>query len=221
MARTKLIKFQEIEESKIVVERSKDNYTKMKGNWAKFYGNNNPIILELGCGNGEYTNGLATLNKDKNYVGVDIKGERIGNGSRFALTNQLTNVAFLRSQIQLLEVFFDTNEVSEMWITFPDPQPNNAKQRLTSPRFLEIFSKVLKSSGKIHLKTDSNLLFEYTLDLLQENNFDNFQIQNLTSTNDLYASELLESHQGIQTIFEKKYLARGEKIKYLSFEIVK
>ncbi len=219
MARTKLIKFKEIEESKIVIERTKGSYNKMKGDWASFFGNDNPIVLELGCGSGEYTNGLAMLNKHQNYIGVDIKGERIGNGSRFALANKLTNVAYLRTQIQLLEVFFGTNEVSEIWITFPDPQPNNSKQRLTSVRFLEIYSKILKPTGKIHLKTDSNLLFEYTLELLQKNDFENFQINNLIFTYDLYASELLELHSGIQTMFEKKYLARSKKIMYLSFGI--
>jgi tRNA (guanine-N7-)-methyltransferase len=219
MARTKLIKFKEIELSPIVIERTKPNYTKMKGTWAEFFGNNNPIVLELGCGSGEYTNGLAMLNPDKNYIGVDIKGERIGNGSRFARANGLKNVAFLRTQIQLLEIFFVANEVSEIWITFPDPQPNNSKQRLTSTRFLTIYSKILESSGQINLKTDSDLLFDFTLELLQDNNFDNFQITNIISTKDLYNSSLLKIHNGIQTMFEKKYLAKGEKIKYLGFKV--
>lgn len=220
MARTKLIKFKEIEESKIVIERTKGNYTKMKGNWAKFFGNGNPIVLELGCGSGEYTNGLAMHNSDKNYIGVDIKGERIGNGSRFALENGLTNVAFLRTQIQLLEVFFAPNEVSEIWITFPDPQPNNSKKRLTSQRFLEIYGKLLKPGGQIHLKTDSDLLYNFTLKVLLDNTCNKFNVSNIKSTDDLYNSEFLESHQGIQTMFEKKYLERGEKIKYLKFVIV-
>jgi tRNA (guanine-N7-)-methyltransferase len=221
MARTKLIKFKEIEQSNIVIERSKDIFTKTKGQWSELFDNTNPIILELGCGNGEYTNGLAILNFDNNYIGVDIKGERIGTAARFATENKLGNVRYLRTQIQLLELFFAPGEISEIWITFPDPQPNNPKKRLTSERFLDIYSKIMVNGGIIHLKTDSKLLFDYTLELLQKNNFKNFISQNLIYTKDLYKSEYLVSHQGIKTTFEKKYLAKGEKIKYLRFNLLK
>jgi tRNA (guanine-N7-)-methyltransferase len=221
MARTKLKKFKEIEQSNIVIERTKENFTKIKGKWHELFGNKNPIVLELGCGNGEYTNGLAILHTDKNYIGVDIKGERVGTGARFAAENNLGNVAFLRTQIQLLEIFFEPGEVSEIWITFPDPQPNNAKKRLTSERFLGIYSKILVNGGIINLKTDSELLFDYTLELLQKNKFESFTINRLEYTNDLYNSEYLEMQQGIQTRFEKVYLAKGEKIKYLRFSLQK
>jgi tRNA (guanine-N7-)-methyltransferase len=221
MARTKLIKFKEIEQSKIVIEQSKDIFTKIKGNWSKFFGNKNAIVVELGCGNGEYTNRLAALNPSLNYIGVDIKGERIGTGARFASQNKLGNVAFLRTEIQLLEIFFEPSEVSEIWITFPDPQPNNAKKRLTSERFLGIYSKILVDGGTINLKTDSELLFDYTLELLQKNKFESFTINRLEYTNDLYNSKYLELQQGIQTRFEKVYLAKGEKIKYLQFSLQK
>lgn len=219
MARTKLIKFKEIEKSKIVIERSKDIFTKTKGLWSELFENANPIIVELGCGNGEYTNGLAILNPDNNYIGVDIKGERIGTGARFATENQLSNVRYLRTQIQLLDLFFAPEEISEIWITFPDPQPNNAKKRLTSERFLDIYSKILVDGGIINLKTDSELLFDYTLELLQKNDFKNLQFQSLVHTKDLYNSEYLALHQGIKTTFEKKYLAKGKKIKYLRFAL--
>jgi tRNA (guanine-N7-)-methyltransferase len=221
MARTKLIKFKEIEQSKIVIEQSKDIFTKIKGEWGDFFGNKNPIILELGCGNGEYTNNLAILNPNQNYVGIDIKGERIGTAARFASEKRLSNVAFLRTQIQLLKLFFKQGEVSEIWITFPDPQPNNTKKRLTSERFLKLYSHILIDGGIINLKTDSEILFDYTLELLQKNSCKDFQIQDLIYTRDLYDSEHLELHQGIQTRFEKVYLAKGEKIKYLRFGMTK
>ena len=219
MARSKLIKFKEIELALNVIEPSKPTYNQMKGEWAEYFGNNKPIILELGCGCGEYTIGLATRNPGYNYVGVDIKGERIGNGARLATANQLSNVAFLRAQIQLLEAFFEPGEVSDIWITFPDPQPNSPKQRLTSPRFFQIYSNILKTRGTIYLKTDSKLLFEYTKEVLEKHNHDNFKINNFLFTDNLYQSQFLAEQKGIQTTFEKKYLALGQPIYFMKFEV--
>ena len=182
MARSKLIKFKEIESASNVIEPSKLNYNEMKGKWSTYFGNKNPITLELGCGSGEYTIGLASKDIDCNYIGVDIKGERVGNGARLAASSNLGNVAFLRAQIQLLEAFFDKGEVSNIWITFPDPQPNSVKQRLTAPRFLAIYANILQSGGSIRLKTDSQLLFDYTKELIEKGRFETFKIQNIEAT---------------------------------------
>jgi tRNA (guanine-N7-)-methyltransferase len=221
MARTKLIKFNEIKKSNIVIEHSKDNFTQTKGNWSKLFKNNNPIVLELGCGNGEYTNGLSIMNPHKNYIGVDIKGDRIGTALRFATANNLGNVAYLRTQIQFLEMFFEENEVSEIWITFPDPQPNNSKKRLTSARFLEIYSKIIINNGLVNIKTDDISLFNYSLELLQKTRFDTFTVNEIMCTKDLYNSEYLLLQQGIQTRFELIYLAKNKTIKFLSFKLTK
>jgi tRNA (guanine-N7-)-methyltransferase len=213
MPRKKQIKFQLIRSMPNVIEIHKPIFGSIRGNWSGFFGNNNPIILELGCGYGEYTNGLAAINFDKNYVGIDIKGERIWAGANHALENKLNNVAFLQTEIYNLPKFFETNEVSEIWITFPDPQLEKPRKRITNQTYLNNYKQILNSSGLVHLKTDSEMLFDYTLETMQKLNLKPLEI-----TRDLYNSTLQNLHQGIKTGFEKVYLEEGIKIKYLSFK---
>jgi tRNA (guanine-N7-)-methyltransferase len=212
MPRKKQIKFEQIRSMPNMVEIHKPIFDSVKGNWSEFFGNDNPIVLELGCGYGEYTNGLAALNPDKNYIGVDVKGERIWAGASAAESLSLQNVAFLQTEIYNLPEFFAQNEVGEIWITFPDPQLEKPRKRLTNKIYIEIYKQILKAFGLVHLKTDSDMLFDYTLETIQE-----LGIKNLYFTKDLYNSELKIVHHGIQTGFEKKYLTRGIKIKYLQF----
>jgi tRNA (guanine-N7-)-methyltransferase len=214
MPRKKQIKFELIRSMPNVVEEYKPIYTQIKGKWQEFFGNDIPIILELGCGYGEYSNGLATVNLDKNYIGVDIKGERIWAGANFAVENKLNNVAFLQTEIYNLPKFFETNEVSEIWITFPDPQLEKPQKRLTNQTYFGIYKQILQLKGLVHLKTDSDKMFDFTLETIQELN-----LQALDSTRDLYNSPLQNLHHGIKTGFEKVYLEQGVKIKYLSFRL--
>jgi tRNA (guanine-N7-)-methyltransferase len=191
----------------------------LKGKWhSDYFKNQNPIVLELGCGRGEYTVGLAQNNPDKNYIGVDIKGNRIWTGAKFALDEHLNNVAFVRTRIDFVEHCFDKDEISEIWITFPDPQPQKTRERkrLTNIRFLDRYKKFLKPGGILHLKTDNTGLFEYTLEVIKENGF-----ELLFSTNDLYNNcpagreELIN----IKTYYEKLHFSKGETIKYCSFKL--
>lgn len=187
----------------------------LKGKWnSDFFKNDHPIVLELGCGKGEYTIDLAQQKPDFNFIGVDIKGARLWRGLKTAHEKNMKNVAFLRTRIELINYFFAENEVSEIWITFPDPQPRNSreKKRLTSPIFLERYRLFLKKDGIIHLKTDSDLLYNYTMESLEENSN---PVQ--YSTDDLYATnEELEVKQ-IRTFYEKIWLDQGLKIKYIRF----
>jgi tRNA (guanine-N7-)-methyltransferase len=177
-----------------------------------------PIVLELGCGKGEYSIGLSKKHPEKNFIGVDIKGNRIWTGAKEALDLKLSNAAFIRTRIDFIDHCFGENEVSEIWITFPDPQPQKtrARQRLTHPIFLDRYKKFIRKGGIIHLKTDSTSLYEFTLEVLKENNY---KIH--WHTNDLYKNcppdrkELVE----IKTHYEKLFTAKGEDIKYISFSI--
>ncbi|MBN8691682.1 MAG: tRNA (guanosine(46)-N7)-methyltransferase TrmB [Bacteroidetes bacterium] len=191
----------------------------LKGKWhSEYFKNQNPIVLELGCGKGEYSVGLAKNNPDKNYIGVDIKGNRIWTGAKEALDNNLSNVAFVRTRIDFIEHCFEPGEVSEIWITFPDPQPQKTRERkrLTNMRFIERYRKFLKPGGLVHLKTDSTSLYEYTMEVIKENN-----LKILFHTNNLYENcpadrkELTE----IKTHYEKLFTARGEDIKYICYQI--
>lgn len=187
----------------------------LKGKWNKsFFKNSNPIVLELGCGKGEYTVELAKLFPNKNFIGIDIKGARMWTGATQSQQEGLTNVAFLRTHIELLSHFFDNNEVDEIWITFPDPQMNKVNKRMTSTRFMKMYSQFLKESGIIHLKTDSNFMYSYTEEMVKENN-----LPVLFKTTDLYNSDYRDNILGIQTFYEKQWIARGLSIKYLKFEI--
>lgn len=213
--RKKLIRFQEIGSRDNILESNNIEPLDIKGKWKKeFFKNNNPIVLELGCGRGEYAVGLAKEFPDKNFIGIDVKGDRIWFGSTLAVENRLTNVGFLRAQIQHLEHYFEEGEVSEIWITFPDPRPKirDTKRRLTSPRFMNLYKKILSPRGIIHLKTDNTPLFEYTLEVIKE-----YQVKLLAQTVDLYNSSLDEEHLGIKTRFEKSFFEKGFNIKYLRF----
>jgi tRNA (guanine-N7-)-methyltransferase len=215
MARTKLAKFKEIEGMKNVVEPTRKNYFEMKGAWADFFGNSNPIFLELACGYGEYTTGLAQRFPDTNFIGVDIKGERIWQAAKNSDEKLLTNTVFLRAEIQDLQKFFNKGEASEIWIIHPDPFPkeSDAKKRLTHPKFLSIFAKILKPIGIIHIKTDDTNLYTYSLQEIKK-----LKPALLESTEDLHSSPLQENHFGITTRFEKKAINVGRKIKYIKFQ---
>ena len=186
----------------------------LRGRWSEFFGNDNPIVLELGCGKGEYTVGLARLFPDKNFIGIDIKGARMHSGATDAARNGLKNVAFIRTQIELLESFFAPGEVSELWITFPDPQMKKASKRLTGTRMLDLYRKVLRPGGIVRLKTDSPFLYTYTRAMAQLNG-----LPCEVDTDDLYQSDLVDPILSIRTHYETQWLARGLTIKYLAFAL--
>jgi tRNA (guanine-N7-)-methyltransferase len=216
MSRKKLQRFQENEENRNVIQPGKDIYENIKGKWNSFqFENDSPLVVELACGRGEFTVGLARQHPNYNFIGVDIKGSRIWKGSTIAISEGLHNVAFLRTQIQLIDKFFESNEVSELWITFPDPFPRDGdeKRRLTHPKFLNMYKTILKKDGIIHFKTDNSGLFDYTLEVVSNNE----ACEILISTFDFYQSEWRDAHLGIQTKYEKLFSEKGEKIKYLQF----
>lgn len=189
----------------------------LKGNWAKtFFKNANPVILELGCGKGEYTVELAEKNPDINFIGVDIKGARLHNGAKKALEKELKNVAFLRTNIEIIDHFFGEEEVSEIWLTFPDPQMKKTRKRLTSSIFLKKYKKFLKTGGIVHLKTDSNFQFTYSSALVKLNG-----LEILAETENLYESDILTETLQIKTFYEKQWLSRGITIKYIAFKLSK
>ena len=220
MGRNKLDKFKDNDERDNVIQPGKPIFESIKGNWHKdYFKNENPIIVELGCGRGEYTIGLAKTFPNENFIGVDIKGSRIWTGSGIAIQEQLKNVAFLRTPILNLDHHFKRDEIFEIWITFPDPRPRkrDIKRRLTHPRYLEIYKSLIEEKGSIHLKTDNSQLFEYTMEVLQ----DRQDIDGLVWTKDLYQSELNEDHHGIKTRYEAQFTNEGEIIKYLKFTFIK
>ena len=189
----------------------------MKGKWNElFFENNNPIVLELGCGKGEYTVGLAELFPEKNFIGVDIKGARLWTGAKDSIEKGLKNVAFLRTNIEMIHHFFAENEVSEIWLTFPDPQMKKVTKRLTATNFMKSYQQFLKPEGLVHLKTDSNFMFTYTCAMVQENKF---PINH--KYDDLYASDLVDPILGIKTYYEQQWLERGLTIKYIQFVLEK
>lgn len=185
----------------------------MKGHWnEQFFHNNNPIVLELGCGKGEYAVGLARRYPDKNFIGVDIKGARMWSGASAAVKENISNVAFLRTHIELITHFFAPGEVSEIWITFPDPQMKKTRKRLTSTRMLDLYRHILKENGIIHLKSDSPFLYTYTRAMVEANQF-----PVLLDTADLYNSGVDDEILGIKTFYEQQWLERGKSIKYIKF----
>ncbi|HEX6226586.1 MAG TPA: tRNA (guanosine(46)-N7)-methyltransferase TrmB [Chryseolinea sp.] len=212
----KLERFKIIEERSNVVERSKEIFEEIKGRWrSDYFKNENPITVELACGRGEYTIGLASRFPDRNFIGVDIKGERIWKGSTLAVEQNLTNVAFLRTPILLIENFFSPGEIDEVWTTFPDPRPRkrDVKRRLTSPRYLEIYKRLLKPGSYFRLKTDNTSLYNYTLEAVKLRN----DIDDLIYTDDVYHSEYRPECFDIKTKYEEQFAAKGESIKYLRF----
>jgi len=219
VGKNKLSKFRELENLDRVFQPEfsevfqKDYH--LKGQWGrKVFNNSNPIVLELGCGKGEYTVGLAGKFKDKNFIGVDIKGARIWKGAKTAHENEIRNAAFLRTRIEFINSFFDKDEVDEIWLTFPDPQEKKRrkKKRLTSPVFLKRYQDFLRNEGIVHLKTDNSILFDYTEKLALFN-----QLQISIVTRDLYNSGLAEDILQIKTFYESQYLEQGIPIKYIQF----
>jgi len=191
----------------------------LKGKWQKeFFGNNKPLILELGCGKGEYTIGMARKFPDANFIGIDIKGARMWRGARTAEKESITNVGFLRTRIELIESFFSSDEVDEIWITFPDPQlkKRRNKKRLTGPRFLNYYRSFLKDQGLVHLKTDSLELYEYTLGIIVEN-----KLQIIRRSSDLYSEKDINEILSIRTHYEEMFLDAGKPITYLCFRLGK
>jgi len=190
----------------------------IKGRWnQELFKNKNPIVLELGCGKGEYTVGLANNFPHNNYIGIDIKGARMWRGAKTANEQKLPNVAFLRTRIEFINSFFSEDEVDEIWITFPDPHPGgrNSNKRLTSPCFLNSYRHFIKDKGLIHLKTDNKELYDFTNKILSYNN-----LETIIATNDLY-SEKIDTIFSIRTHYEKIFLDAGLKINYLSFRLDK
>ncbi len=219
MGKNKLYKFAKIETYNHVFQASFDERNRqdfpMKGQWKKeFFKNNNPIVLELGCGKGEYTVGLAELYPDKNFIGMDIKGARLYTGATQALKKELANVAFIRAKIELITSFFTESEVDEIWITFPDPQMKKTRKRLTSSRFLHFYREILKSNGIVHLKTDSNFLYTYTDALVGQN-----KLPATINTSDLYNSGIVDKVLSIQTFYESQFYEQGIPIKYIKFQL--
>ena len=190
----------------------------LKGKWhTEFFRNNNPIIIEIGCGKGEYTVSLAEKYPDTNFIGLDKKGARLWRGGKTSKENEMSNVAFIRTRIEQLEHIFSPGEVDEIWITFPEPQPSKERKRFTSPQFIERFRKIMKPDGIIHLKTDSDLFYNSTLRVIKEDGHDL-----LYANADLYSNP--DDHRikdviAVQTFYEKMWLAEGFKIKYLEFKI--
>ena len=218
--RRKLERFEHNRQAENVIEKGKDLYTKIKGKWNDVYfKNNNPIVLELACGKGEYTVGLGKIFPGMNFIGIDIKGDRISRGSKNAQVNGLTNVAFLRCGIQFLEDFFEDGEVSEIWLVHPDPQPRDKeeKRRLTNSRFLQLYKKILKPEGLFHLKTDSDFLYEYSFEVIKNDS----DLIVLDQTTDLYTSDLLPEHHEIKTYYETFFVAKGHKISYIKCRLNK
>lgn len=191
------------------------NGFQLKGKWTSHFKNNKPIVLELGCGKGEYTVGLAQRDNTKNYIGIDIKGARFWRGAKTALEENLENVAFLRTQIELIDLIFEENEVSEIWITFPDPQIKykRTKHRLTNESFLKKYDKILHPNGLVHLKTDSEFMHGYTLGLLHGLGHEILYANHDVYKNEGSPREVLE----IQTFYENQYLDKGKPITYIQF----
>ena|SRR6218665_980563 len=223
MGKNKLMKFEQVSTFEncffLSFDQSKGEGLPLKGKWNKeFFKNDNPIVLELGCGKGEYTVGLAKRYPHKNFIGVDIKGNRIWTGAKAALENKMDNVAFIRTRIDFIESCFEKGEVSEIWITFPDPQPlkTTIRQRLTNMIFLNRYKNILKEGGVINLKTDNEPFYEYSREVIREN-----KLTELDATNDLYADPKQRDEEltNIKTYYEKMFSDKGFKICYLKFKM--
>ncbi|HUQ65973.1 MAG TPA: tRNA (guanosine(46)-N7)-methyltransferase TrmB [Flavitalea sp.] len=212
MGQKKLQRFAEIRTFKNVLEYP----LHMKGMWATFFNNDHPLTLELACGKGEYAVGLGRMQPNKNFIGVDLKGNRIWVGAKKALQEGLSNVAFIRSQIDKIDQYFEEGEVSDIWITFPDPQlrTSRAKKRLTHPYFLRLYQKFLKKGGCIHLKTDSPDLYDFTRLVI---NFHDLKI--FEDNDNVYANTTVNDELKIQTYYESLDIAKSKKIHYLRFRL--
>lgn len=219
MAKNKLAKFADMEVLPNVFQPKHEEIFRkdfrLKGKWqTEVFHNSNPIILEIGCGKGEYTVGLSQLYPDKNFIGLDIKGARMWKGATAAHEAGFANVAFLRMHAEMLESVFAPGEISEIWITFPDPQMAKARKRLTGTRFLSLYRKITAPDALVHLKTDSPFLYTYTTELIRVNH-----LQEIVNTADLYGSGMDDRILGIKTFYEQQWLSRGKQIKYIRFSI--
>ncbi len=212
MGQKKIIRFSEIETFPNVLQYPPN----MPGKWHEFFHNNHSITLELACGKGEYAVGLGRLHPERNFLGVDLKGNRIWVGAKTALKEKLINVAFLRSQIDTVDSYFQKEEVSELWITFPDPQLRSSKhkKRLTHPKFLRLYQKILKQDGPIHLKTDSPVLYLFTKKVIELCN-----LTLITDINDLYQEKEMGAELQIKTHYEGLDIAQSNRIHYLQFSL--
>lgn len=221
-SKNKLKRFRENETFENVIQPTREEAVSgtfpLKGNWnADFFKNDNPIVLELGCGKGEYSVNLGKMYPEKNFIGIDIKGARFWRGAKTAVEEGMTNVGFLRTQIELIEYFFAENEVGEIWITFPDPQIKykRTKHRMTNSDFLQRYKKVLKPDGIMHLKTDSEFMHGYTLGLLHGEGH-----EVLYANHNIYRNEGAPKEvTGIQTFYESQYLEQNKPITYIKFKI--
>jgi len=221
-SKNKLRRFRENEGFANVVQPSReeltDNEYALKGNWNKdFFKNEKPVVLELGCGKGEYSVALAQANPDKNFIGIDIKGARFWRGAKTAIEENLENVGFIRTQIELIDHLFANGEIDEIWITFPDPQIKykRTKHRLTNSEFLQKYKKILKPEGVVNLKTDSEFMHGYTLGLLHGEGHEVIHANHNVYKNEYSPKEVT----GIQTFYEKQYLEQGKPITYIQFKI--
>ncbi len=220
-SKNKLKRFNENKTFENVIQPTReeviDNSFDLKGNWNKRFGNNNPVVLELGCGKGEYTVGLAQLYPEKNFIGIDIKGARFWRGAKTATEEKLNNVYFIRTQIELINFIFDQGEVSEIWITFPDPQIKykRTKHRMTNAAFLANYKNILAKDGIMHLKTDSEFMHGYTLGLLHGAGHEVLYANHDIYKNDGAPKEVLS----IQTFYENQYLEKNKAITYTRFKI--
>lgn len=218
MGKNKLKKFADMASYDHVFEADFESLSQgefqQRGHWHEWFGNDNPIVIELGCGRGEYTVGLARRDPDKNYIGVDIKGARMHAGATEAANEGLKNVAFLRTRIEFIERFFAPGEVSEIWVTFPDPQMKKPRKRLVGTLMLSRYRTFLRPDGPVHLKTDSPFLLEYTRLMMEHNN-----ITPQALTADLYAQGEPDPALGIRTYYEQKWIDAGMSIKYIRFLI--
>ncbi|MEY3780676.1 MAG: tRNA ((7)-)-methyltransferase [Bacteroidota bacterium] len=209
MSKPKLIKFAEYKNFSNTFDIED---TVNKGRWHSLFGNNNPIVIELACGKGDYTLGLARMNPNINYIGIDIKSNRMWTGAKAALDEQLTNVRFLRTHIDHITDFFAPEEVSEIWITFADPQPHKPRKRLSSYKFLNIYRKIASEHTLVNVKTDSDLFFESTLAQAQQD-----QLIVLSQIDNVYQLNQVPEFLKIQTYYEKMWLKMGRSIKYCQF----
>ena len=225
MGKGKLAKFAEMAANPLVIECPfavmQQGDFPLRGKWhSDFFHNDNPIVLELGCGRGEYTVGLGRLCPSKNFIGVDIKGARMWTGAQDALQHGMKNVAFLRTHIEFIQQFFAPGEVAEIWLTFSDPQMKKATKRLTSTYFLQRYRRFLRPDGLIHLKTDSNFLFTYTRLMVEKNRLPvAFLTDDLYHTLSATTDEEVRQILGIQTYYEQQWISRGLTIKYLKFQL--
>ena len=225
MSKNKLAKFADMEQYPHVFQyadvATSSTPIEIKGHWHEnFFNNNHPIVLELGCGRGEYTVGLAKLFPEKNFIGVDIKGSRMWTGATQSLNEGLKNVAFLRTHIEFIDRFFAPGEVAEIWLTFSDPQMKKATKRLTSTFFMERYRHFLQDKGLIHLKTDSNFLYTYTNYMVEKNHLPiHFKTDDLYHTLEAEKDNEVKNILGIQTYYEQQWIARGLTIKYLKFSL--